>query len=172
VFSQSGILARVLYTTGIIEDYSNFPIMTNDKNGIGIILTYIWKAAPFVVLMGYPILIRIHKEWKEAALLLGASETGFFFDIVLPALFPSLISSWFIIFGFSFASFEVPYLLGITYPKALPVLCFEIFSNRSLSERPQAMALGVIITVITAVIGSSAFYIYQRSSYANVKGWE
>ncbi len=171
LFSQSGIFSRVLHYFGVISARQQFPVLTNDHSGIGIMLTYTWKAAPFVVLMGHPVLLRIDSRWFNAARLLGANSRHFFLDIVLPALGPSLFSSWFIIFGFSFASFEVPYLLGVTYPKALPVLCYEIFSSRSLSDRPQAMALGVIITLITIIIGIAAFYLYRRTTVNDAAKW-
>lgn len=171
LFSQTGIISRVVHALGLIRQSSQFPVLTNDRTGLGIVLAYTWKAAPFVVLMGHPVLLRIDSNWKDAALLLGAGQGTFFKEIVIPALVPSILSSWFIIFGFSFASFEVPYLLGVTYPKALPVLCYEIFSNRSFAERPQAMALAIIITLIASSVGLLAFSLYKKSGKSNAFRW-
>ena len=55
ILSQTGILPRILYGTGLISDQSQFPSVLYEKNGIGIIVAYIWKEIPFVALTTYTI---------------------------------------------------------------------------------------------------------------------
>ena len=42
LFSQSGLISRFISSLGIINNTSEFPILVNDKLGIGIILVYLW----------------------------------------------------------------------------------------------------------------------------------
>src|SRR5690606_1421246 len=48
ILSQSGILPRILYGAGLIADQGQFPSLLYEKNGIGIIIAYVWKEIPFV----------------------------------------------------------------------------------------------------------------------------
>lgn len=75
---QNGFISRCLVATGLIESYREFPIITNDEKGIGIMLTYIWKTCPFVVMMSFPVLQRINKKWDSVAYIFGVGKIRFF----------------------------------------------------------------------------------------------
>jgi len=47
VFSQSGLLSRVAGELGLISAPRDFPVLTRDSSGIGIILAYVWKETAF-----------------------------------------------------------------------------------------------------------------------------
>lgn len=170
LFTQSGWLSRIAYHVGWIEDINHFPILVNDQHGIGIILTYTWKEAPFILLCIYPVLHRIHDSWRDAARVFGASSAAFIKEIVLPLLLPAWFSASFIVFVFTFSAFEVPYLLGVTYPKMLPVLAFEAYAG-DLSERPAAMAIGILLVVITAFAGWLAYKFGKKWFIPAGRGW-
>jgi putative spermidine/putrescine transport system permease protein len=50
LFSQSGSFARLAYSAGLIGAPAEFPILTQDPYAIGIILQYVWKEVPFILL--------------------------------------------------------------------------------------------------------------------------
>lgn len=159
ILSQSGLLPRILYYLGILKTQSDFPGLIFDKFGIGIILCYVWKEIPFVAMVVYTFISNINKSFEEAALNLGASRRQFFWHVMLPLTWPSIISSFIIIFAFSFGAFEVPYLLGPTTPKTLPVKAFIEYSNPDILNRPYAMALNVVLAVISLII----VWIYDKA---------
>jgi putative spermidine/putrescine transport system permease protein len=148
IFSQSGLLPRILYNIGIIKEQEQFMSMVLDKQGIGIILTYLWKEIPFVVLMVYNIFSNVSDKLEEVAINLGASKIQAFFYVLLPLSMPTILSSFIIIFAFSFGSFEVPYLIGPTTPKLLPVEAYIQYSSTNLAQRPYAMVINIILTLI------------------------
>ncbi|MDK2585577.1 ABC transporter permease subunit [Romboutsia sedimentorum] len=152
VFSQSGVIARILYNIGFINDTNDFSILTMDKNGIGVILVYIYKGIPFIAFMTFSILKNFSDNLESVAMNLGASKSQAFFNILLPLSMPTIISSFIIIFAFSFGSFEVPYLIGPTTPRALPVEAYIRYSSSDLTQRPYAMAINVILTTFSFVL--------------------
>ena len=159
ILSQSGLLPRILYHLGILKAQSDFPILIFDRYGIGIIISYLWKEIPFVAMVVYTFISNINKSLEDVALNLGASRGQFFWHVMLPLSWPSIISSFIIIFAFSFGAFEVPYLLGPTTPKTLPVKAFIEYTNPDMLNRPYAMALNVILAFISLII----VWIYDKT---------
>lgn len=159
ILSQSGLLPRILYYFGIIKEQSDFPSLIFDKYGVGIIITYLWKEIPFVAMVVYTFISNINTNLENVAVNLGASRRQFFWYVILPLSWPSIISSFIIIFAFSFGAFEVPYLLGPTTPKTLPVKAFIEYSNPDIFNRPYAMALNIVLIFISVVM----VWIYDKT---------
>lgn len=148
MLGQSGWVPRVLLHMGLIEKMGDFPVLVNDSFGWGIIITYVWKTTPFVVLMLYPVILKVHDSWIEVGRVFGANFFDFFRNIVFPLLLSPLKISAFIILSYTSLAFEVPYLLGVTYPKTISVYSYEIYMNGNLTDRPKAMAMNIILTVV------------------------
>lgn len=151
-FSQSGIVSRVTNHFGITEGSSDFPIITNDPFGYGIILSYLWKEIPFLCVLILSALRGPVTNLDETAKTLGASYGFRLRKVILPYIFPSILSGTIIVFAFSFGSYEVPYLLGETYPSTVSVVAYQLFTNRDLANRPTAMALATITSVVIGLL--------------------
>lgn len=149
IFSQSGILSRILYNLGVIKDSSEFTQLVLDENGIGIILVYLWKGIPFVIITAYNILKNISETLENVAINLGANKLQVFRFILLPLAMPSIITSFIILFAYSFGSFEVPFLIGPSTPKALSVQAYISYSSSDLMQRPIAMSINVILSGVS-----------------------
>lgn len=158
MLSQNGILARILYNLGLISSRNIFPNLIMDKWGIGIIITYVWKEIPFIILVIYAVLTNIDERMWHLSKTLGASKTQTFY-VIFPMLVPSILSSFIIIFAFSFGAFEVPYLLGPTTPKSLSVKAYIEYSNPDLTNRPYAMVINTILIVISTFL----IILYRKS---------
>jgi putative spermidine/putrescine transport system permease protein len=148
LFGQSGLFARVAYAFGWIDDPGQFPALVFDRWGIGIIAEYVWKETPFIAVTLLALLSRIGDEYEQVAQTLGASRWQRFRRVLLPLLMPGILSSSIIVFAYSFSAFEVPLLLGVTYPQTLPVLAYKSYTDVDLQSRPEAMALSMIIAAI------------------------
>jgi len=159
ILSQSGILPRLLYSIGIIEDQSQFPSLLYDKKGIGIIIAYLWKEIPFVAMVVYTILSNINDKLSDVAHNLGANNRQVFFHVLLPLIMPSVFSAFIIIFAFSFGAYELPFLLGPTTPKALPVKAYIEYTNPNLANRPYAMVINIILTFVSLIL----VWLYNKS---------
>jgi len=151
MLTPTGLLSRVILKLGLIDSSAAFPLLINDRWGIGIILTYVWKEIPFITLMILSVLRRSGVELLEVGRTLKADRWQRFRYITLPVISPSLGAACLIVFAYTFGAFEVPFLLGQTYPMMLPVWAYKNYSDVDLLARPEGIATGLIIAGIIVV---------------------
>jgi len=156
--SQSGLLARILASLGLLTEPGQFPVLVFDRASIGIQLVYLWKEIPFIGLVVLAVLKGIGPEYEEIAQTLGANRWQRFRFVLLPLIMPGILSTSIIVFAYVFASYEVPLLLGVRYPTTLPVLAFQLYQDTNLSLRPEAMAISIVLTIISILL----LYSYRR----------
>ncbi len=154
VVSQTGLGARLAAVLGLIGEPGEFPALLYDRYSIGIILTYVWKEMPFVTLVVLASLRGVAGELEDVARTLGAGAWQRFWYVVFPVISPGVIAASLIVFAFTFGAFEVPFLLGKTYPTILPVMAYNEYRDIDLAARPVAMAINILIAVITAAIAA------------------
>lgn len=152
LFSQSGLLARVAYGLGAITQPADFPALIYDRLGAGIILEYLWKSVPFTAIILLAVLQALSEDYENVARNLGANRWQRFRYILWPLLLPGMLRASILVFAFTFGTFEVPYLLGQTYPAVLPVLAYRNYTDVDLASRPEAMAMSMVITLIVVAL--------------------
>jgi putative spermidine/putrescine transport system permease protein len=153
MLAPSGLLSRLLSNLGLIDSAGAFPLLVNDRWGLGIMAAYIWKEVPFITLMVLAVLRSAASELIEVGRTLKAGRWQCFCHITLPIIFPSLGAAGLIVFAYTFGAFEVPYLLGQTYPMMLPVWAYKSYSDVDLLARPEGIAAGLVIAaVVTAAV--------------------
>lgn len=150
-FSRSGLLSTILYNIGIIKTITDFPLLVYSDSGIGIIMAYIYKEVPFVILFKLAIYNRIEIKIITAAENLGAGKLYTFFKVILPYLIPVMNTLFIILFLYSLGAFEIPFLVGASRPEMLPVYVYKLYFEKSLSYRPVAMAALVLIFLFSSV---------------------
>ena len=150
--SQSGLFSRLLHGVGIIAEQSAFPVVVHDNWGVGIILVYVWKQIPFIGLIALAVLQSIGEDYEELARTLGANAWQRFYHVLLPLIIPGIIPASIIIFAFAFGAFEVPLLLGKSFPSMMSVLAYRLYTDVDLAARPQAMATSVFIAIFVLVL--------------------
>lgn len=157
IFSGVGLFPRLLNAFGIINDASSFPSVIGAASGWGIILVYLWKEIPFIAFCTVTIMANISDTFGEAASTLGASSLRTFFSVTLPLCKGAIVKAFLIVFAFAFGSYEIPFLLGPTLPKALPVLAYIEFQDPDIINRCYAMALNGVMVFICTVIAMIYF---------------
>ncbi|KHE67262.1 ABC transporter permease [Halobacillus sp. BBL2006] len=140
LLSETGIFSQLLTAGGWLGNSSEFPVWTRDPYGIGIIITYVWKEVPFVILMLLPVYSSINPAYYDLVKTLGGSSWRQFTSVEWPNLLPVLIETFLIVFSFTISAYEVPALLGTTFPEMMSVLSYEWFYGSSWEERPLAFA--------------------------------
>ena len=158
LLGQSGLLSRVANAAGVTDGTIGFPALVFDSAGLAIIAEYVWKEVPFFAVVSLAILGTVAVDYESVAGTLGAGRIQRFRHVTIPLLLPALLPAAVAVFAFAFGTFEVPLLLGGTFPQALPVLAYRRFVNVDLAARPEAMAAGVVIIVV----GLVAALAYQR----------
>jgi putative spermidine/putrescine transport system permease protein len=156
LLTPTGFLSRLAVKLGFIDSSAAFPLLVNDRWCISIILAYVWKEIPFITLMILSVLRRSGIELLEVGRTLKAGRWQRFRYITLPTISPSLGAACLIVFAYTFGAFEVPFLLGQTYPMMLPVWAYKNYSDVDLLARPEGIATGLIIAgiIVIAIISS------------------
>ncbi|HEY9623106.1 MAG TPA: ABC transporter permease subunit [Crinalium sp.] len=152
LLSPSGLLSRLLYALGLIQSDQDFPLLVNDAANVGVLLHFFWQEIPFMTLILLAVLRGMNPAYEIQARALGASPWQCFWNITLPMMKSGILSSSLIVFGYIFASFEVPFLLGSTRPRTLPVLVYRAFTDSDLTRRPEAIALGIILSLVSVLV--------------------
>jgi putative spermidine/putrescine transport system permease protein len=152
LIAPSGLIARLAFLAGLIDAPSDFPVLINDRYGIGIVTAYVAKETPFVAVMTLALLLRIGDEYEALAGTLGASAWQRLRYVTLPLVAPAALSASLVVFAFIFSAFETPYLMGRPFPAMLSVVAQRRFLDENLGERPAAVAVAMVIALITAML--------------------
>lgn len=152
LLAPSGLISRFFHTLGWIQSDQDFPLLVNDPANIGVLTHFLWKEIPFITLILLAVLRGINPAYEIQARVLGASSWQCFWNVTLPMMRTGILSASLIVFGYIFSSFEVPFLLGSTRPRTLPVLVYRAFTDSDLSTRSEAIALGILLSIFSILI--------------------
>jgi len=169
LFTQTGLVSRWFYALGLISSSSEFPMIVFDQNGIGIMIAFILKFFPFIGIAILSLLLTTIDDYEQQAATLGANRTQRFIHVLLPMMMPSILFSSILVFAYAFGSYEVPFLLGATYPKVLAILAYQKFTDIDLNSRPEAMAIANIMTIIIVVLVIIAYLQLNAMNRIRVK---
>ncbi|TAE55673.1 MAG: sulfate ABC transporter permease subunit CysT [Nostocales cyanobacterium] len=142
VYSDNGWIGSLLSPLGIKVSFTRL--------GVGVAMIYI--SLPFVVRTVQPVLQEMEKEIEEAAWSLGASEWKTFTKVILPPLFPTILTG--IALGFSRAVGEYGSTVIIASNTPFqdliaPVLIFQRLEQYDYSG---ATVIGVVLLAISLVL--------------------
>lgn len=152
VLAQSGLVSRALAAVGLVDAPSDFPVLVHDRFGLGLIVHYATKEAPFLALIGLALLRAQPPELRVVAETLGATGWRRFRLVTLPTVAPGIAAGAGLVLAFIVGAYEAPTILGVSSPRMLSVLGLDLFNSPDLARRPQAMALGVVMAVAVTVL--------------------
>ena len=78
----------------------------------GLVLVYLYFQFPLMVLVIAPALDGLRREWREAALNLGATPRQYWTKVALPILTPSILGAAILLFGNAFGAQATAYQLS------------------------------------------------------------
>ncbi len=120
------------------------------KFGIGtILLSHITFNIPYVILSVMPRMKQFNPSTYEAALDLGASHTTAFFKIVLPDLFPGILSGFLMAFTMSLDDFIITHF---TKGVGVDTLSTKIYTEVKKGIKPEMYALSTLIFVTVLIL--------------------
>jgi putative spermidine/putrescine transport system permease protein len=151
MLAPTGFVSRLLQHLGLLTSSAQFPLLINDRWGIGILTAYVWKEIPFITMMLLSVLRNTGSELLDVGKTLKATRWQRLRYIILPTISPSLGAASLIVFAFTFGAFEAPFLLGQTYPMMLPVWAYKSYSDVDLMARPEGIATGLVIAIVVVM---------------------
>lgn len=162
IFSGSGLASRALYFLGLAASPTDLGSVVGAPSGWGIVAVYAWKEIPYIAFCTVTIMAHVSDSLGEAAATCGASGFRSFLHVTLPLCLPAALRAFLVVFVFSLGSYEVPFLLGPTTPKAMPVLAYMEFTNPDIVNRCYAMALNGVTALVCAVAALVYFALILR----------
>jgi putative spermidine/putrescine transport system permease protein len=162
LLSPSGLLSRLAAGAGVVDDAQDFPVLTNDAFGWGIIAEYTWKEAPFIAVVALAALGPQVRALEGAARTLGAGPVRRFTTVTLPLIAPPVAAASVLVASFAAASYEVPRLLGQGFPATLPVVALQLYQDTDLLVRPQAMAVATVLAVLSLALVAAYLTLVAR----------
>ncbi len=150
ILGQSGLLARMAHTLGLIASPGQMPALVFDPLGIGLILTLVWKEIPFLSLIAFSVLASRGLEMEETARTLGAGRWETLRRITIPILLRGLLPAAVAVFAFAAGTYELALLLAPSDPLALPLQTMERYTDSSLLRRGDAFVLALLAMAIGA----------------------
>lgn len=117
----------------------------------GIILIYIYFQIPLGIMLLFPIYEGIDKRWKEAASLLGASNTQYWSKIAFPNLLPSFVGVFTIMFANSMGAYASAYALTGSSYNLLAIRIGNSVAGDIFAQPEIAAALAVVLAVILLI---------------------
>lgn len=114
-----------------------------------VLLAHITFNIPYVILNVIPKLKQLNKNTYEAALDLGASSSYAFRKVILPEIFPGILSGFLLSFTMSLDDFVITYF---TNGSSVNTLSTVIYSEVRKGIKPEMYALSTIMFVIVIIL--------------------
>jgi putative spermidine/putrescine transport system permease protein len=155
-------ISTLLPLFGIDAVGTEIPELIYTPAGTGMILAYVYKEFPFVILLVHGALRQISPRFVTTGKQLGAGEMTVFLRVVLPQILNTVVQAFAVVFLYGFGAFEIPYLLGNSDPQMIPVFVFNTYFHSPLARRPVAMAVLVSMTIVVVLIGAILIAVGNR----------
>lgn len=114
-----------------------------------VLISHITFNIPYVILSVMPKLKQSNQSVYEAALDLGASPVTAFFKVVLPDIFPGVLSGFLLAFTMSLDDFVITYF---TKGAAIDTLSTKIYAETRKGIQPEIYALSTIMFVAVLML--------------------
>lgn len=127
----------------------------------GLTLTYLFFQIPLMILIVTPALDGLRREWREAALILGATNTQYWRLVALPILWPTLLGTFALLFANAFGAVATAYALTGSSLSIVPILLFAQIRGDVLQDPHLGYALAFGMIVVTGI--ANFVYIWFRT---------
>ncbi|MEG0767428.1 MAG: ABC transporter permease, partial [Clostridia bacterium] len=134
----SGVLWTLLERLGVAR--------TTLSGHVRMVLCYTYFQIPMAVLLLYPVYCGIRRDWREASMMLGAYGRDFWLRVGIPAILPSLFSTFTILFAHAMGAYAAAYQLAAAdYPLA-PLQIGVLMTGGSQAQSGLGSALAVLLS--------------------------
>lgn len=139
LYVKSGWLGQFLTPLGINAAYSR----------LGIVLVLVFIGLPFVVRTVQPVLEEFDVEAEEAAASLGATRLQTFYQVILPSLYPALITGFALAFARSIGEYGSVVFISGNMPFKTEIAPILIVARLEEFAYAEATAIAVVLLLIS-----------------------
>ncbi len=163
-FAYVATLGRVGFLTMLLREGFDVNIYDLGFNMIsfwGLTMAYVFFQIPLMVLIITPAIDGLKREWREAAEVLGATQSQYWRMVALPVLWPALLGTLALLFANAFGAVATAIALTGSLLSIAPILLFNQIRGDVLQDPHLGYALAFGMIVITGV--SNLLYITMRA---------
>lgn len=152
--AKNGLMNHALVSAGLIE-----PLQAQSfLDWRGVLVTFVWKQAPFVTLMVAGAMAALDRGLVEAARNCGASRPRLVLEILVPLVRPTLLVGLVLSFVTMLSVLSVPVMINAGSPTLITVdMAYRITAH---GDYGVANALGLI----SCLMAAGAAWLYLRTS--------
>ena len=147
MLGSSGMFVTLLKAFGI-DITQSFSIRTVQ----GLVIAYTYFQVPLGIMLLYPIYRGIRDDWKEAASILGASSVQFWTRIGIPAILPSILSTFTVLFANAMGAFATAYYLVSSSYNIVPIRIGALMSGDIRTKPELGSALAITLAMVLIVV--------------------
>lgn len=143
MYSNTGFPGEFLSSIGIDVSYTH----------LGIVVALVFIGIPFTVRSVQPVLEAFDGQYEEAAYILGASRRRTFFKVILPELFPSLLTGFGLALARGIGEYgSVIYISGNSAKNGTQVVSYVIMQKLGTADYSSATAIALVMLIISFVL--------------------
>ncbi len=129
----------------------------------GLVVTYLFFQIPLMILIIIPAIDGLKREWREAAVILGATGAQYWRMVALPVLLPSLLGTFALLFANSFGAIATAFALIGPQLNIIPIKLFAQIRGDVLGNPNLGYALAFGMIVITGIANTVYIVLRARS---------
>lgn len=141
LISDNGLIIK------LVNNYISFIKINPVQGWTAILLIHLYSFYPFFFLFSSASLKKLDSNITDASYSLGASKFKTLFKIIIPYLYPAIISSSVIVFMASMASFSAPFIFGDNSR----FLTTEIYNSKINGDIQLSSLLSIVLTFISLI---------------------
>ncbi|MBE2255281.1 MAG: iron ABC transporter permease [Ignavibacteria bacterium] len=141
LISDNGLIIK------LVNNYFSFIKINPIQGWTAILLIHLYSFYPFFFLFSSASLKKLDSNITDASYSLGASKFKTLFKIIIPYLYPAIISSSVIVFMASMASFSAPFIFGDNSR----FLTTEIYNSKINGDMQFSSLLSIVLTFISLI---------------------
>ncbi len=145
MYSNQGALGKFLGIFGIQGSYSR----------VGLVIALVFVGIPFVVRSLEPVMEHLPASCEEASRMMGASGSYTFFRVILPELFPALLTGFGLALARGIGEYgSVIYISGNSEKNGTQVISYVIMQklNAGSADYAGAAAIALVLLIISFVL--------------------
>ena len=142
LYAENGWYGQLLAELGIKVAYTP----------LGIVIAMSFTSIPFVVRTVQPVLEELAPEEEEAGITLGASDWSVFRRIILPSLWPALVTGVALSFTRSLGEFGAVIFVAGNMPYISEITSLMIFVRLQEFDFPAASAIASVVLIASLVL--------------------
>jgi len=142
VYSSHGWIGRYLEAVGIHAAFTP----------LGVVIALVFVGLPFVVRTVQPVLDGLGPEFEEAAASLGAGRRQTIVRVILPELWPAVLSGFALAFARGIGEYGSVVFISGNMPMRTEIAPLLIITKLEQYDYPAATAIAVVMLVISFVL--------------------